>query len=54
MKVYRVVVKINGWEYNCVAGDIERATLDGITAVERFGDSDNDNWEMNISMVNVL
>ena len=52
MKVYRVYVDSNGWNYNCVAGDIERATLDGILAVERVGNFDE--WEMHISMVNEL
>ena len=52
MKVYRVYVDSNGWKYNCVAGDIDCATLYGILAVEKFGGSDD--WEMNISMVNVL
>ena len=50
--VYSVEVYSNGWKYNSVARDIERATMDGIIAVEKFGDSDE--WEMNISMVNVL
>ena len=51
MKVYRVEVNSNGWKYNSVAGDINRATLDGILAVEKFGDEE---WEMNIYTVNVL
>ena len=50
--VYSVEVYSNGWKYNSVAGDIECATLDGILAVEKFGDFGE--WEMNISMVNVL
>lgn len=57
MKVYRVDVNINGWKYNSTAGDVECATLDGILAVRRFGGFDDDEmkeWEMNISMVNVL
>ena len=53
MKVYRVEVNGNGWRYNSVAGDIDCATLYGVLAVKRFGDFD-DEWEMNISMVNVL
>ena len=52
MNVYSVEVYSNGWKYNSVSGDIDCATLDGMTAVERFGDSDE--WDMNISMVNVL
>ena len=52
MNVYNVEVESNGWRYDSVACDIERATMDGIIAVEKFGDSDE--WEMNISMVNVL
>ena len=51
-RVYRVEVSSNGWKYNSVAGDIDCATIYGILAVEKFGDSDD--WEMNISMVNVL
>ena len=52
MKVYRVEVQSNGWRYNSVAGDVECATLYGILAVEKFGNPEE--WEMNISMVNVL
>ena len=52
MKVYHVEVYSNGWNYNSsVAGDIDYATRDGNYAIEKFG---NDEWEMNISMVNVL
>ena len=56
MKVYSVEVYGNGWEYDSVAGDIDCATLDGILAVRRFGgfDDEMNEWEMNISMVNVL
>lgn len=59
MKVYHVEVNINGWKYDSVAGDIDCATLDGILAVRRFGGFDDEmdemnEWEMNISMVNVL
>ena len=56
MKVYRVEVNSNGWRYNSAAGDIECATLDGILAVRRHGgfDDEMNEWEMNISMVNVL
>ena len=54
--VYHVEVNSNGWSYNSTAGDVECATLDGILAVRRFGgfDEDMSEWEMNISMVNVL
>lgn len=56
MKVYSVEVHSNGWKYDSVAGDIDCATLDGILAVRRFGgfDGEMNEWEMNISMVNVL
>ena len=58
MNVYSVEVYSNGngLEYNSVAGDIDCATLDGILAVRRFGGFDDEEmeWEMNISMVNVL
>ena len=56
MKVYSVEVHSNGWEYDSVAGDIDCATLDGILAVRRFGgfDDEMNEWEMNISTVNVL
>ena len=52
MNVYNVEVHSNGLEYNSVAGDIDCATLYGILAVKKFGDFCE--WEMNISMVNVL
>ena len=52
MKVYHVEVNSNGWKYNSVAGDIDCATLDGMTAVEKFGDFGE--WEMNIYTVNIL
>ena len=52
MNVYSVEVYSTGWKYNSVAGDIDCATLDGILAVKKFGDFCE--WEMNISMVNVL
>ena len=51
MKVYHVEVLSNGWAYNSVAGDVECATLDGISFIEKFG---NEEWEMSISMVNIL
>ena len=55
MKVYHVEVNGNGWDYDSVAGDIDCATLAGILAVRRFGGfDDGEEWEMNISMVNVL
>ena len=53
MNVYKIEVKINGWRYNSVAGDIERATMDALLAVEKFGEGENE-WEMHISMVNEL
>ena len=52
MNVYSVEVYSKGWKYNSAAGDIDCATLDGILAVKKFGDFCE--WEMNISMVNVL
>ena len=58
MNVYSVEVYSNGWKYNSAAGDIDCATLYGILALdgnfgEKFSDGDCE-WEMNISMVNVL
>lgn len=52
MKVYHVEVYSNGWNYKSSVADIDCATLDGILAVKKFGDFCE--WEMNISMVNVL
>ena len=52
MKVYHVEVNSNGWKYNSVAGDIDCATLDGMTAVEKFGDFGE--WEMNISNISMM
>ena len=56
MNVYSVEVYSNGLEYNSVAGDIDCATLYGILAVRRFGGFDDEEmeWDMTISMVNVL
>lgn len=52
MNVYSVEVYSNGWMYNSVSGDVDCATSDWMNAVEKFGDTEE--WEMNISMVNVL
>ena len=49
---YRVEVNSNGWSYSSVAGDIDCATLDGILAVERFGNFDE--WEMHISHISIV
>lgn len=53
MKVYHVEVSSNGWRYSAAAGDIDAGTLDGILAVKRFGNFEDD-WEMNISCTVVI